>query len=435
MNKPKNRRARGDRDPVSLTRRKLLEWLREGSWGTKPLLGWLQGHDLPAMGHEQEPYQWLLMALPAGPERRRVNKAFAVRIARLLDQRPDVRCRIRSRSDVLYGLYLLSAGMDSPDELSRPLRRVYGRLAAGRCKLNAETRDGLLSALITNQVDSSMENTWWEMIETRRHRLLPGNEYAGFSGILRMPASTDRRGRPNVVALGKALLWMARHLRSLADRRKQFGLLVQQVLEVYPGEPYLPYELTLQAHSNRWPMWAVDSLPWTVAPSKAGDGALAWLFAGACIPPEYDFKIVRTLCRGRILQLSLSRKARNLLDFLADVFAGHKSAKHSTDRALVGILAAALEEAELSRDQLDAEARRSLGSAHRRLLESAGLVPAVEAIGQEMLRIAKLNPSSADDRMKLVFGASAAIMGKTRILAAAKQHVSEKAYQLMKKVA
>src|SRR2546425_483054 len=111
----------------SATRTLVTKWLTKTNWQPGELIDWLQGYDMPPVGHDEEPYVWLLRGLPEADERHEAEKEFAKRVAVLLLDEPDVKRPGKRADQVLYNLFMLGAGLSCPDELAVPLYEIYER--------------------------------------------------------------------------------------------------------------------------------------------------------------------------------------------------------------------------------------------------------------------------------------------------------------------
>jgi transcriptional regulator with XRE-family HTH domain len=198
--------------PTAELRRKLLPWLEKGKWSPAPVIDWLQGRDLASLGHEDEPYRWFLRALPKEEPKWDWHRAeLTRRLARMIAEEPDVHRPGRRPDEFLSNLFLLTAGLDSPDLLAEPLYDVYRRLRRGSAKLEVGVKDCLLAALTRNQKDLRLYEVWLQMIETGKHDVLPGDEYAGFEGFKRLSP------RPSLEDIAHAIKLLERHWRAWAD--------------------------------------------------------------------------------------------------------------------------------------------------------------------------------------------------------------------------
>lgn len=247
-------------NPIEQVRASLRRWADQEGFDLQTLVDWLQGTGLPAVGHDEEPFVWLLRGLPTGANRHAVSEKLAEGIARLLGQRPDVE-RIGDRPEqLLYNLLEVATHLNYPDQLASPLHELFRRKRLNGSWAGVDLRHVLRSALISNQRDNRLYAEWKSLLETREHGFLGGNETDGLDAVRLMPASEDERGEPTMDAIGHALLWMARHLANQDDFRFQFRQQLRIVSETYPEYPEWDYLLLRQAHEHRWPKRAIECL-------------------------------------------------------------------------------------------------------------------------------------------------------------------------------
>jgi transcriptional regulator with XRE-family HTH domain len=188
--------------PTAELRRKLLPWLEEGKWSPQPLIDWLQGRHLVSYRHEDEPYRWFLRALPSDESKWDWHRnELARRIGKMIEEEPDVQRPGPRPDEFLSNLFLLAAGLDSPDLFAEPLFGVYRRLRRGSVKLEVGVRDCLLAALTRNQKDLRLYEVWLQMMETGKHNILPGNRSAGFEGFKWLSPRPDFQEFPWVIKL------------------------------------------------------------------------------------------------------------------------------------------------------------------------------------------------------------------------------------------
>ena len=245
-------------DEMTIRMRETLgQWLALDEWKPQALIDWLQGYDLPATGHDDEPYLWLLRGLPPADERYELQEELANRVGRILEDSPD-ESRPGTRPDqMLYNLLMLSAGLNCPDSLADPL---YKMLLRGKLKgewLGVQLNYALRVALALNQLDDRLQPQWEVMLQERRHDFLDGDELDGFEGIRLMPPSADRRGEPALDAIGKALRVIAIHLETEDAPTEEFRSLINRIVETYPGRPTWNLDLLHQANKSHWPDWAM----------------------------------------------------------------------------------------------------------------------------------------------------------------------------------
>ena len=162
----------------------IIPWLcQESSLGIDKLVGWLAGRGLPPVGHDEEPYQWVLRGLPKA-NRGYFELKLAERLSVILGEQPDVEPIVTGQDDeFLAGLYWICAGVSWPSLLFEPLWAAYKRLE--QTKLSGPVRDALQAAIVQNQTgDLAYRQIWRPMVETGRHPWLRGSEAVGFEGIL-----------------------------------------------------------------------------------------------------------------------------------------------------------------------------------------------------------------------------------------------------------
>lgn len=250
-----------DIEPVRWMREMLGAWLGREDWRPEELIDWLQGYNLPPVGHDDEPFLWLLRGIPLADKRFEAETKLAERVGKVLEGKPDL-MRPGTRPDkVLYNLFMLCAGLGCPDQLAEPLYKVFQRGVLKGEWLGVDVRDALQAALISNQIDNRLQPEWETMLEQRKHDFLPGDEYDGFNGIVMNPASAKTRGEPDLDAIGRALKFMAKYLDRDSGRCEEFQALIKQIAEIYPGRPILEIEILLQAVHNDWPRWAMQAIP------------------------------------------------------------------------------------------------------------------------------------------------------------------------------
>jgi hypothetical protein len=310
--------------PVILQLRKRLEaWL--GRAGTRAkLLDWLKGYELPAVGHTEEPYVWMLRALSFSDDVRR--RELARRVALLLDgERPHERLgESLYDDDFLYNLLYLCAGLRCREELGAPLRRVYdffaegGALpAGGRYDLRGALRD----ALITNQTDRHFEGAWRQMLDDSPHEMLRGGRYAGLDGLIHMPEKADGGEYvPAVGEVGRALAMMAEYLWGEPGRHRAFRRLIGRAKKAWPDYARWDEDLLQQAIAHDWPPWAalrLDNLAVRIKREDGREHALVWDFYLTYLRPcEPSLRPLATPLGGLVADVWLNEEATRLLDFM-----------------------------------------------------------------------------------------------------------------------
>jgi hypothetical protein len=246
-------------DPRGNLQRLLLPWLSHPS--TEPLEDWLQGYGLPPVGHDEEPYIWLLRGLPRGKGRHDAEQELSSQLARVLQREPDRHRPGRRPEQMLYNLLMLCAGLSTSTELAEPLDAMFQREVLAGHWQGHDVRDALLLALIHNQPDARWGPVWSQLL-AGGHPFLPGGPYDGFRGILRMPPPGGQPGEPALEAIGQALRQMGDYLseRHYSDRRPRFRELLSWVEQTYPSTRR-PRDLLELADRQHWPEWMVTCLP------------------------------------------------------------------------------------------------------------------------------------------------------------------------------
>lgn len=291
----------------------LVAWLKREDWDTNNLLRWLQYIDLPPVGQEDEPYVWLLRGLKN--ERRGRWRELASRLARALNDEPDVTRPGQRPDQVLYNLLMLAAGLKCAEELAEPLYKMLGRREIDGRWRGVELRSCLRMALIENQIDNRLQPVWKAMLYNQGDDFLRGNKYDGFEGIISIP------GEPNLDVLGNALKAMAEHLKKRQDIRPELRRLINRVIEKYPENRNWDVDLIKQAHKHRWPTIAVECLPTLYIPLKRKSTGLyrfiLWRYVFYVVRDKYHHEIEATLCGGEIFKVQLPKEAAQVVEYTA----------------------------------------------------------------------------------------------------------------------
>jgi hypothetical protein len=380
------RRKRRADDPVESFQTTLASWLARDDRSPDELVDLLEGAGLPPVGHDEEPYQWLLRALPEEePERNAAVAKLAGTAAPLLQRRPDLESPTQPPEPLLYNLLLLCAGLHRPQELAEPLFAMWKRKALGGRWRSLDLRAALSAALASNQVDERLWPEWQDLLQGKPGRFLPGHPYDGFDGALWMPAGPHQLAKPNLPALGKALRLMASHLETDRQRRQEFQKLIERVIETYPDHPGWDEDLIRLADRESFPVWAVECLPrLSVDLGKVENGLRAFLL---WLPFVLFLKGVREkesggvlrqsklLCSGVIAEVQLNDNLRQRLREISPDFEKPRlSLPFPSPRAMQGVVvdAMAAVEQRYLRQGLPSEAASAL-EARRELLRSVPL--------------------------------------------------------------
>lgn len=243
-------------DPVSLMALRVSTWANHLA-PAKLLHSWLTGADLPAVGHDEEPFRWVIRGIPQGAQRAAIVSTMATRVATLLQDEPDLRASMGNR-DYLYNLLHLAAALETPSVLEEPLLSLYTRLKE-RSHLEVDVRAALVAALIRNQKTQALHHDWLIFLKQRKHDLLPGNEHTGWAGARRLPKVSE--GRPDWGAVGEALRFMAGHLQQSSTRDDDFNGLLTSLLELYGNDALVHKEILRTSFDSGWPDWAKALVP------------------------------------------------------------------------------------------------------------------------------------------------------------------------------
>lgn len=192
--------------PLLEMRRKLLPWLLERG-PLEQLAEWLQGYDLPPVGDEVTPPEWLLDALTPGQEELRVVLAEQVSTA-IIERRWDVEPPGRRKEDLVRNLLVLAEGLRRPDLLGDAIwyvceRRLYVALPGSERPAPGHP---LARAILSNQPDSRFSDFWVsEFLKERQRTDMPDYVSYGMLGMSFMGSA------PNVVGIvdgaGSANKW------------------------------------------------------------------------------------------------------------------------------------------------------------------------------------------------------------------------------------
>jgi hypothetical protein len=248
-----------ENEQVQWVRDLLVGWLGRDDWEPQHLIDWLQSYGLP-VSSEDEPFLWLLRALPPADELYSAKQKLASRAAEVLASKPDEARPGDEPNKVLLNLFYLCAGLACADELAEPLYDVYQRRELKGRWSGIDLRDALRAALTTNQIDRRLESVWQAMVEGKGDDSFSGDAEDGFEGLAFMPRSRDYRGEPALDAIGWALKVVGEKSEHEVDREANFQKLIERITTVHPGYAWDVCLLT-QAQRYEWPLWTVEQLP------------------------------------------------------------------------------------------------------------------------------------------------------------------------------
>jgi hypothetical protein len=355
--------------PVGWVSAILLPWLDRRDRNLADLEGWLRESGLPPVGHADEPYLWLLRALPLGADRPRYESEMARSAADLIDSIASRQRGAEVTDRQLYNLLLLSAGLRGRETLGESLLRFLASgMVAGREYNGSPLGDALCSALIANQPDNRLESVWRSMCEGQPHPVLGGTRHDGFEGIVHMPPSAAERGKPDLAAISFALTRMASHLATdAAARVPRFRLLLKEVGQRYPAHDW-PMEFIRFSDANGWEDWTDVALP-DLYVQLADDRFVLWGPVVEVCPPSRR-RIRHSFCKGRIAEVETAGEVEPLIQLVAPTVEKYRtSSSYGGGAAMLGILSSALTEAALLANRLHAkELATSINQAHVRLV-------------------------------------------------------------------
>jgi hypothetical protein len=292
---------------VDWMRNLLVPWLELGEWDRAEFIAWLEGRGIPAIGHDEEAYVWILRGLPLGADRYDAEKKLAKRAAEILRGQPDVARPGKRPKRVLYNLLLLCAGLGCPAELADPLYDMYARGKLQGEWNGQDLRACLRDALIENQADDRLLPLWERMRGAGGDSYLPGSVYDAFHGVRVKGTLNGNHVGPDIPAIAAALNGVALDIERSSRPRRTFRRWVDQVIETYPGRPSWHTDLIRSAHENGWPWWAVLYLPRLFAvlpgPDSGHASVLLWHYVERCLPVSSAYRIVSKLCEGQILEM------------------------------------------------------------------------------------------------------------------------------------
>jgi hypothetical protein len=297
----------------------LVNWLHHEDWQGEQLIRWSQYYDFPPVGHDEEPYKWLLRALHPGEKA--LKAKLAQRLAAVLEARPDVKRPGKRPEQVLYNLLLLSAGLKQPEQLAEPLFQILKRRTLDGQWSGVQLRSCLRAALIENQIDKRLQPAWEDMLYKRGHKFLKGNKYDGYQGIISMPQSAEILHEPDLDAIGKAVKVMAESLEGDDNIRPELRHLIKAAMEKHPEHQSWELDLFRQADKHHWPPLAVECLPTLCIRLQGGDEGrqrfILWRDIFSFVKDTDGCIMEKEFCRGHGYQALLPHKAVHIVTQVA----------------------------------------------------------------------------------------------------------------------
>lgn len=303
--------------------------LRLSHWLGRPanpgeILDWLQGYALPPVGHDDEPYIWMLRGLPVGGDQHEVERSLAERLAEFFKSKPDTRPLGDQPSQVLYNGLMLAAGLAVPEILGPHLLEIYQRRALKGAWLGIDLRSALTSALVANQTDFGLAGDWQRLLKFEDHDFLIGKADQGFEGVLAMTRGLSDESEQATgsawAEIGKAIVAMAEHMHG-QQRRGSLRQLFCRVRDAFAGRPTLNLELLKSVDEHGLPSWGADCLPSLFVPEIEVSPDLVRVFLWAPYRHVINCgseptKELDCLWDGCVYHVETSRNAIRLLDHI-----------------------------------------------------------------------------------------------------------------------
>ena len=189
--------------------------------------------------------------------------------------------------------------------------------------------------------------------------------------VIRVMASDDPRSEPSSYLISQELAAFAQSIEGKEDRRRLFRRAIERLWQTYShGQERSQWNVKLihAADQACLPRWAVESLPSLYEPlsvaATSGQGqlllrlfrrsqarpdrVLVWEYLREAIPLGYDYRCLRVLCGGVVVELELSDDARLFLEWGAPNFERMRHAIDlPSDRSMLGSATQAFIEIEL----------------------------------------------------------------------------------------
>ena len=370
----------------------LERWMETGG-DEDTLFQWLQGRRLPSLGHEEEPFFWILSGVSLLDDIRAAKQFLAARIAKALPHLDSIVASAKRPAQILVNLFSLCTDLHCPEELWGLLK---GLLARKPDWLDGEwygleARMAFRDALAANQLDKNLKSLWMAMIRGEGDGWLPGDWESGFDGVLPISASPETWGQPCMDEIGEALKVMSEVMEFWQDRRQKFRGILRRTVSAYPKEAgRWEKELITLADSLGWQAWSVESLPSLYVPLEerpnGGTRAYVWHLILSCLPAGEQYETKGSLCFNRVLDVEMDPGTTVLVENLAPLLEEARlSSDLSSDRSLAGVLAHAISEQEtVALSQKDDPTAVLLEEARRNLLVRVGLLPDVPRIAEAL---------------------------------------------------
>ena len=251
-------------EPTQWMQEMMIPWLCSENLELGRLVDWLSGRGLPPVGHEEEPYHWILrgIAVPGDRARDFLERSLAERLAVVLGEQPDIAALTEGNpNEFLRNLYWTCSGLQRHSVLGEPLWGAYKRLR--HTKLPGAVRDSLQAAMVHNQVDpiKPLREIWEPMVKNGRHHLLRGSEKIGYRGIVERYAQFGKQ-KPHLEQVVWALGEISR--RWDEDRKAEFEEFIREIPD-WDTSAEVAKRISEAAHDSRpsqgWSDWALLLAP------------------------------------------------------------------------------------------------------------------------------------------------------------------------------
>ncbi len=249
------------------------QWVEAGAVSSQ-LLDWLDGIGVPSDVVGRDTFRWVVSELNSSPDRSVAMSRLGGAVRTALNSEIDHPANHR-QDGTLTNLLLLGAALGTPEVLAQPLSALLSRLKK-QDHLSFDERSALVSALINNQVDDTLDLVWFEFLQEGRHPCLPGNEFTGWEGILRrLVLAGPDKGTPAWDLYVKALGLLAERISDDPDRTRLFERCLKSLERLYGFTSESLRLLLLGAYNHHWPDWAKGLAPqlFVQEPTLQGPGS------------------------------------------------------------------------------------------------------------------------------------------------------------------
>lgn len=300
-----NTKDQNEDTKIHKLRSDLFAWLDSKAPTHTELIKWIKGYNIPALGHEDAPHDWIIRAISPAKHKLLFKRTLALRIAHFLREEKPYE-KMPTDDKLLYNLFYLCANLKCKQEIAQSLEEVFDFFQKNKYErdiffsekkmynLNAAFRE----ALISNQVSEKYFPFWKTILNQQEPTILRGNILTGFLGVLNM--SNDEY--PVIDKIGWALKKMAEYFIQTEDekRHEKFRKLLTRVKEVWNKNKFEGNWDTLlfnQAMKLEWDDWAAARLDKLVIPISEPDINYQRFYIWEIYLPffeelKFDFKIV-----------------------------------------------------------------------------------------------------------------------------------------------